>query len=129
MCLNNNELWNESEYYRRNRLPNIIHASICYFTALYEKYVQKSYQVRKISYSLTVKPTSSVQDTITKKNHSNNRSSRLQMFFKIDVLRKFCRFHRKTPVLESLFNNVAGLKFFYRTPSSKENLRWLLLKQ
>ena len=37
-----------------------------------------------------------------------NRSSLSHMFFKIDVL-KFHKFHRKTLVLESLFNKVAGL--------------------
>ena len=36
-------------------------------------------------------------------NKSMEGSSRSHMFFKIDVLRKL---HRKTPVLESLFNNV-----------------------
>ena len=35
------------------------------------------------------------------------RSSRLQMFLKIDVLKNI---HWKTPVLEFLFNKVAGLK-------------------
>ena len=32
------------------------------------------------------------------------------MFFKEDVLRNFAKTHRKTPVPESLFNKVAGLK-------------------
>ena len=32
------------------------------------------------------------------------RSSHLQMFFKIGVLKKLCRFRRKTPVLEPRFN-------------------------
>ena len=45
------------------------------------------------------------------------RSSRSQMFLKIDVLRNF---HKKAPVLESLFNEVADEvfknMFFYRTP-------------
>ena len=31
------------------------------------------------------------------------------MFFEIGVLKIFCNIHRKTPVLESLFNKVAGL--------------------
>ena len=39
-----------------------------------------------------------------------NRSSLSRMFFKLDVLKNFCKFHRKTPVLETLFNKVAGLK-------------------
>ena len=41
------------------------------------------------------------------------------MSFKIGVLIKFCNIHRKVPVLESLFNKVAGLKDtggVYRTP-------------
>ena len=32
------------------------------------------------------------------------------MSFKMDVFKKFSNIHRKTPVLESLFNKVAGLK-------------------
>ena len=38
------------------------------------------------------------------------RSSRSQMSFKISVLKNFAIFTWKTPVLESLFNNVAGLQ-------------------
>ena len=34
------------------------------------------------------------------------------MFLKIDVLKKISDIGRKTPVLESLLNKVAGLKFF-----------------
>ena len=34
---------------------------------------------------------------------------------------KFCKFHRKTPVLESVFNKVAGLTF-WRTPFFAEHL-------
>ena len=37
------------------------------------------------------------------------RTSRLQMFFEKSVL-EVCNIHRKTPVLESLFNKVASLK-------------------
>ena len=36
------------------------------------------------------------------------RSSRSQMFFKIGVLKNFHKCHRKTPVLEYLFNKVTG---------------------
>ena len=32
------------------------------------------------------------------------------MFFKIGVFKNFRKFHKKTPVLESLFNKAAGLK-------------------
>ena len=32
------------------------------------------------------------------------------MFFKISVLKKFHNIHKKLPVLESVFNKVAGLK-------------------
>ena len=39
-----------------------------------------------------------------------NRSSLSQMFFKIGILKKCCKFHRKTSVLEYLFNEVAVLK-------------------
>ena len=35
------------------------------------------------------------------------RSSRSQMFFQKGVLKEFCNIHRKTPVFESLFNQVA----------------------
>ena len=56
--------------------------------------------------------------------------SRSQMFFKIGILRNFEKFHRKTPVLESLFNKVKGLEAklakFLRTPFFREHLRWLL---
>ena len=38
------------------------------------------------------------------------RSSRSQMFFKIGVLKNFAVIRRKTPVFESLFNKIAGLK-------------------
>ena len=37
------------------------------------------------------------------------RSSHSQMFFKISVLKSFAIFTKKTPVLESLFNDVAVL--------------------
>ena len=76
-----------------------------------------------------------------KQEHNGiNRSSRSQMFFKIGVL-----FHKKAPVLESLFNKVAGLRpatllkrLWYRlfpvnfvkfltTPFFKEHLLQLLL--
>ena len=69
------------------------------------------------------------------------------MFFKIDV-KKLRKFHRKTPLLESLFNKVAGLEACYFikkrlqrryfsvvfvkfliTPFSTEHLWWLLLKK
>ena len=40
---------------------------------------------------------------------SSFRSNRSLMFFKIGVLKKSRKFHKKTLVLESLFNNVAGL--------------------
>ena len=42
----------------------------------------------------------------TKGKH--HKISRLQMFFKIGVL-KFRNFHGETPVLEFLFNKVAGI--------------------
>ena len=41
------------------------------------------------------------------------RSSHSKMFFKIGVLKNFA-IHRKAPLLESLFNKVAG--FFHRRP-------------
>ena len=31
------------------------------------------------------------------------------MFFKIDTLKNFCKFHGKTPVFESLFDKIASL--------------------
>ena len=42
--------------------------------------------------------------------HIREAVGRSQRFFKIGVLKFFCKFHRKVPVLESLFNKVAGLK-------------------
>ena len=41
-----------------------------------------------------------------------NSVRRSQMSFKIGA-EKFCKFDRKTPVLESLFNKVAGLESSY----------------
>ena len=38
------------------------------------------------------------------------RSSGSEIFFKIGALENFTNFHRKTPVLESHFNKVPGLK-------------------
>ena len=40
------------------------------------------------------------------------------MFFKIGVFKFFCNIHKKTSVLESLFNKVAEFlqRLFYRTP-------------
>ena len=42
--------------------------------------------------------------------HIREAVGRSQRFFKIGVLKFFCKFRRKVPVLESLFNKVAGLK-------------------
>ena len=59
------------------------------------------------------------------------RSSRSQMLFKIVI----CNVHRKTLVLESLFNKVAGLQVFsceyckiVKCSFFIEHLRWLLLQ-
>ena len=38
------------------------------------------------------------------------RSSRSQMLLKIGVLKRFCKFQRKTPVMEYLLNKFVGLK-------------------
>ena len=57
-----------------------------------------------------------IQKTMSPRNSEEDvminfvRSSRSQMFFKINVLKKLCKFHRKKPVLQSLLNKVAGLK-------------------
>ena len=42
-------------------------------------------------------------------NESIYRGSRLQMFFKLGVLKKFRKFYRKTPVLEFLSLRPAAL--------------------
>ena len=42
----------------------------------------------------------------------NWRNSRSQMFSKIDVLKKFRNIHRKTSVLEPLFNNISFLDLY-----------------
>ena len=39
-----------------------------------------------------------------------NNSSRLEVFFKKYVLENFAKIHRKTPVLETVFNTVAVYK-------------------
>ena len=44
---------------------------------------------------------------VEKFQQDTSRSSRLQMFFIIGVLKNV---HRKTPVLESSFNKAAGLR-------------------
>ena len=78
-----------------------------------------------------------------KLNSWSFRYSRLQMFFKIPVLKIFFKFYRKTTVLETLLDKVPFLKallkrdstqvFSYeiykalRTPFFTEQLQWLLL--
>ena len=104
MCLNNNERLNMSEYYRRNRRPNIIWHHL-FVTLLH-------CQIRKINFSLTIRPKSNVQDTISKRNHSNNRNSRSQMFFKIRVLKIFTISQENACEICENFKNT----FFYRTP-------------
>ena len=61
------------------------------------------------------------------------RSNRRQMFYKIGVFWKFQKIHKKTPVLEALFNKVkrcfpVNFGKFVRQPFLIEYLRWLLLK-
>ena len=75
-----------------------------------------------------------------------NRSSLPQMFFKINVLKNFCRFHRKTLLLVSLTKlqtwacNLIKKRFqcrgflvkfenFLGTLSFTEHLQWLLLNK
>ena len=69
------------------------------------------------------------------------RSSRSQMFYKIGFLENFCKIHRETPMLDSLFNKVARLKGlhhkccalifvkFSRTPITPQNQTTLQRKQ
>ena len=58
----------------------------------------------------------------------------LEVFYKKAVLKTLANIHRKTPVLESLFNKVAERYFpakfekFLRTPFFTEHLQWLILK-
>ena len=77
------------------------------------------------------------------RNFDSSRSCHWQMFLKIGVLKNFVNFTKKTYILESLFNKVAGLQAsnfikkrlqhrcfpvkFLRTPIFTEHLRWLLL--
>ena len=75
-----------------------------------------------------------------------SRSSHPQMFFKMDILKYFRNIHRKTTVLDSLFNKIAGLQAcnfskkslqhrcfpvnneeFLKTTFFIEHLRWLHL--
>ena len=58
-----------------------------------------------LSYNLDLKPLSPCKSEPLKKL----KSSHLQMFFKIGNI-KTCNIHRKTPVLGSFLNKVAGLK-------------------
>ena len=76
------------------------------------------------------------------------RSSFSQVFFKVAVPKKFHNIHRKSPVSESLFDKVAGLKAYnfnkkwlqhrcfpvkfakvLRTPIFTDHLWWLLLNK
>ena len=43
-------------------------------------------------------------------NMSIKRNNRFQMFLKVSVLKNFCNIHRKTLLLEPLFNKVASLQ-------------------
>ena len=45
------------------------------------------------------------------------------MFFKIGVLKNFVIFHRKTPVLECLFNKVASLQAHSSQRGTKSHLK------
>ena len=49
----------------------------------------------------------------TRASMANLRSSRSLIFFKIGVLKKFAQFHRKTPVLQSLFITLITFKQLY----------------
>ena len=64
---------------------------------------------------------------ITQHNRSSDRTSSVKMVFS----KVFRKIHRKTLVLESLLNNVAGLRpaKFLRTPSLQNTFRRLLLTQ
>ena len=42
----------------------------------------------------------------------NSRNSRSQMFFRIGVLKNCSNVYRKTPLLDSLFNKIAGLQTY-----------------
>ena len=67
----------------------------------------KSYAMNDIRTQITVTIGTQIMSYLL-----NTSSSRLQMFFKISVLKKFLKLHRKTPVLESLFNKAADLNVF-----------------
>ena len=58
------------------------------------------------------------------------RSSRSQIFCKIGVLKKLHKIHRKTPLLESVFNKVAGLKAwnFIKKRLQQDIFLWILHK-
>ena len=78
------------------------------------------------------------------KSFSKFRSSCSQMFFKYRCSHKFRKFHRKTTVLDSFFNNVASLQAYnfikktstqvssceiweiFKSIFSTEHLLWLL---
>ena len=51
------------------------------------------------------------KDAIITAELTIDRSSCSEMLYKKDVLKKPCKIHRKTSVLESLFNKVADLQF------------------
>ena len=48
------------------------------------------------------------------------------MFFKISALKKFRKFHSKTPVLESVFDEIAGLKACNFAKKKLQHRRYLV---
>ena len=63
-------------------------------------------------------------------SNSNSRICPWQMFFKISALKNDANFTRKTPVLESVLNKVAGDsstgREIFKNTFVTEHLRWLL---
>ena len=82
-----------------NKLPEILHKFVIII----------------FFFKIVVLKAASDSNPISSFNHLHQRSflrkSRSQMFFKIGVSKNFGKSRRKTPVLDSLFNKVAGLSF------------------
>ena len=64
-------------------------------------------------------------ESVFNKSRINPQKQPPEVFYK-DCFLKFRNIYRKTPVLESLFSKVAGLK---ATIEFIEYLRWLLLRK
>ena len=96
-----------------------------------DSYIRNYWEMSKIIYAISNYANLLKAGILSKERTNSNvkkvkSSSRSQMFFKIGLI-KISKFHRKTSVLEALFNDAAGLQ---ASNFMKERLqhRWFLVK-